>query len=41
MRTLLELIRIIFLFAIGGAILGSFVTSIYLEFDTDTDKLGG
>lgn len=40
MRTILELIRIIFLFAIVGAILGNFVQSIYSEFDTDTDRYG-
>ena len=40
MRSILELVRIIFLFAIVGAILGSFVQYIYSEFDTDTDRYG-
>ena len=40
MRVLLELIRIIFIFAIVGGILGYFVESIYLGIGTDTERYG-
>lgn len=40
MRVLLELIRIIFLFAIVGTILGGLLSNIYLEIGINTEKFG-
>lgn len=40
MRTLLELIRIIVLFAIVGSALGYFINYIYLEMGLETEKYG-
>ncbi|MEK3981309.1 hypothetical protein MKY37_20060 [Psychrobacillus sp. FSL K6-2836] len=40
MRTLLELIRIIILFAIVGSAIGYFLIYIYLEMGIDTEKYG-
>ena len=40
MRVLLELIRIIFIFAFVGSILGYFFENVYLEIGVDTEKYG-
>src|SRR4051794_20553379 len=40
MRVLLELIRIIFIFAVVGGILGYFFEYVYLEIGADTEKYG-
>ncbi|SES44012.1 hypothetical protein [Psychrobacillus sp. OK032] len=40
MRVLLELIRIIFIFAIVGSILGYIFENLYLEIGTDTENYG-
>ncbi|WP_419958867.1 hypothetical protein [Psychrobacillus sp. BM2] len=40
MRTLLELIRIIVLFAIVGSALGYFINYFYLEMGLETEKYG-
>ncbi|KAB2335355.1 hypothetical protein [Bacillus mesophilum] len=40
MRVLFELIRIIFIFAIVGGLLGNFFGRVYLEIGIDTEKYG-
>lgn len=40
MRRLLELIRIIVIFAVVGSALGYFLTNIYLGMGIDTEKFG-
>ena len=40
MRILLELLRIIFIFAIVGSVLGYFLGNVYLEIGVDTQKYG-
>lgn len=41
MKVFLELLRIIFIFAIGGSILGYFLESVYSGIGIDNQKYGG
>ena len=40
MRVLLELIRIIFIFAVVGSVVGYFLGNLYLEIGIDTEEYG-
>lgn len=40
MRVLLELLRIIFIFAVVGSVVGYFLGNLYLEIGIDTEKYG-